>query len=116
METDRNYNRRLSRLTSDPIYAEALRKLPKRDQRDIVGNLRGAAARKRILELDAERRAKEAGRSKHRRRVVRNRKRVDEFEGLTDDDRTRKAGLDLWDGDKMFWDMYKDDRKRVNAS
>lgn len=68
---DRNDRRRLNRILSDPDLGPRFRRLGKRQQADILVNLRGAAARARVRELDAARREKVRQRSADRRRYRR---------------------------------------------
>jgi hypothetical protein len=102
--TDKNYLARHRRLVNSDTYGPMYRKLSKADQRhvdELVRRNAGGAARSELKDLDAARRGKVAHRSKLRRRV-------DTFNKLPDDQRTRQAGLDLnTENDQSFWQMYE---------
>jgi hypothetical protein len=104
---DRNYRRRLQALTGSPSYGPKYRKLTKTDQRQVDQLIRdnnGRAARVQLNLLDESRREAVRKRSARRRKV-------DKFDALPDEERTREAGLEInEDGDKAFWDMYKNRR------
>jgi hypothetical protein len=105
---DRNARKRLSRLTSSDAYGPKYRKLTKGDQRqvdELVRRNAGREARGLLNDLDSARRAKVRHRSLVRRRV-------DKFDKLPDEERTRETGRSInADNDKAFWDMYADRRR-----
>lgn len=102
--SDKNYQARMRRLTASDSYGPMYRKLTKTDQKlinDLVQRNAGGQARAELKDFDRQRRARVAQRSKIRRRV-------DKFNNLPDDERTRRAGLDInEDNDKAFWQQYE---------
>lgn len=104
---DRNYQRRLRALIGSDSYGPKYRKLAKFEQRQVDQLIRdnnGRAARVQLNLLDEQRRERVRTRSRIRRRV-------EKFDNLPDEERTKQAGLDLnEDGDKSFWQMYEHKR------
>lgn len=97
---DRNARKRLARLTSNNTYGPKYRKLTKGDQRqvdELVRRNAGREARGLVNDLDSSRRGKVRHRAVIRRRIAK-------FDALPDEERTRRAGLDInHDNDKDFW-------------
>jgi len=104
---DRNYARRLRALTGNPTFGPKYAKLSKSDRSlvdDLVRHNAGREARHQVNALDESRRAKVRHRSAIRRRV-------EKFNNLPDEERTKQAGLDInEDNDKAFWSMYENKR------
>lgn len=90
-----NASRRLNRILRDEDYGPKLVRLNRADQRhilDLIDANRGAQARREIIRLDAERRA----RNTVRRRALK-------FSHLPPEDRT---GEDRPDETRQFWASY----------
>lgn len=100
---DRNARKRLTRLTSNNTFGPKYRKLTKGDQQQVDELIRrnaGREARGLVNDLDNSRRAGVRSRSRLRRKV-------DKFDKLPDEERTRQAGIDInEENDKEFWRQY----------
>lgn len=100
---DRNYVRRLRALTGSTTFGPKYAKLSKSDRSlvdDLVRHNAGREARRQVNALDETRRAGVRARSRLRRKV-------NKFDSLPQDERTRQAGIDINDeNEKAFWQMY----------